>query len=142
MKVYLHDYKPEQYVLHGSAPYLGVELEIDGVGGNYGENAASIFDAAGIPRDETVAYVKEDGSLHAGIEIVTHPGGIEWHLQEFPWRELCKAAKELGYRSHDAGTCGLHVHVCKEAFGQGYGLKVFQFPKGIIIFVTAPVGSP
>ena len=34
------------------------------------------------------------------------------------WKELTKEALSMGYRSHKAGTCGLHCHVNRNAFGE------------------------
>lgn len=63
-------------------------------------------------------YCKHDGSLDDGIEIVTHPMTLTYHQQEMPWGKVLEKARELGYLSHQAGTCGLHVHVNRTAFGQ------------------------
>ena len=37
-----------------------------------------------------------------------------------PWDEVLHEAVSMGYRSHQAGTCGLHVHVFRKAFGDSY----------------------
>jgi hypothetical protein len=34
-----------------------------------------------------------------------------------PWRKILLEAVEMGYRSHQIGTCGLHVHCSKAALG-------------------------
>ena len=34
-----------------------------------------------------------------------------------PWAGILREAISLGYTSHQAGTCGLHVHVNRNAFG-------------------------
>ena len=59
-----------------------------------------------------------DGSLEEGFEIVTHPMSLSYQLQQIPWEQICKGAVDLGYTSHQAGTCGLHVHVSRLAFGE------------------------
>ena len=33
-------------------------------------------------------YIKTDGSLDEGLELVTHPMTLEYHLNEMPWAEL------------------------------------------------------
>ena len=63
-------------------------------------------------------YCKHDGSLDDGFEIVTHPMSLEYHINEMPWCEVLGKAQQLGYRSHQANTCGLHVHVSRKAFGE------------------------
>jgi hypothetical protein len=35
-----------------------------------------------------------------------------------PWAEVFKTAVSLGYTSHQSGSCGLHVHVSRLAFGE------------------------
>ena len=34
-----------------------------------------------------------------------------------PWKKILHCAVDMGYTSHQAGTCGLHVHVNRDAFG-------------------------
>lgn len=92
----------------GVDPTFGVELEIDG--------GDDVSDTIGDIADTTDrAYCKHDGSLGCdGIEIVTHPGTLAWHMEKFPWEKICKAALDHGYKSHDTSTCGLHVHVGRD----------------------------
>lgn len=35
-----------------------------------------------------------------------------------PWAAILRKAVQMGYTSHQAGTCGLHVHVNRNAFGE------------------------
>lgn len=64
-------------------------------------------------------YIKHNGSLDDGLELVTHPLFLSEHLHHFLWEALCKKAAALGYLSHRATTCGLHIHVSRRAFGEG-----------------------
>ena len=113
----IHDYyyKPHP-IFYGSGPrYFGVELEIDGAG----EDDASAQTLLRIAnRREELLYCKHDGSLDRGFELVTHPMTLDCHREEMPWAEVLKAAVSLGYTSHQSGSCGLHVHVSRLAFGQ------------------------
>ena len=63
-------------------------------------------------------YIKHDGSLEDGMEIVTHPMTLGYHLAEMPWGTVVAQAVHMGYTSHKACTCGLHVHVNRDAFGE------------------------
>ena len=63
-------------------------------------------------------YIKHDGSLDDGMELVTHPMTLSFHQNEMPWAAILAKAKEMGYRSHQAGTCGLHVHLNRSALGK------------------------
>lgn len=106
-----HDYKPYPRFYGQGDLFLGVELEVDN-GGEKGSNAEQFQYITG-----DAMYYKHDGSLDDGIECVTHPMTLHYHRFEFPWESLCKKAVELGYKSHDTSTCGLHVHVSRNALG-------------------------
>lgn len=114
----IHDYyyKPEP-LFYGDGPrYFGVELEID-EGGESCRNARAIMNIANGDGDEK-AYCKHDGSLDDGFEIVTHPMTLAYQLHYMPWEEIMRKASSLGYTSHQSGTCGLHVHISRLAFGE------------------------
>lgn len=100
-----------------NALYMGVELEIDGSGEDT-EYAQILLDIANA--DTENIYIKHDGSLEDGFEIVSHPCTLDYHLNAIPWKELSAKAVSLGYRSHNTDTCGLHVHVSRKAFGDNY----------------------
>ena len=70
-----------------------------------------------VNQSKTLAYCKHDGSLDDGFEIVTHPMSLDCQLHEMPWAEVLDKAIGMGYLSHQTGTCGLHVHVSRKAFG-------------------------
>lgn len=112
----IHDYgyKPEPIFYGDSKRYFGVELEIDGAGKD-SDNADEILAIGN--RDADCIYIKGDGSLDDGIEIVTHPMSLEYHKQ-FQWDEIMKEAIYLGYRSHQTSTCGLHIHVNRNCLGE------------------------
>ena len=108
-------YKPEP-VFYGTGPrFFGVELEIDGAGED-SDSAGRILRIANGDGAERV-YCKHDGSLDDGFEIVTHPMSLDCHQKKMPWKQVLAEAVSLGYVSHKAGTCGLHVHVSRAAFG-------------------------
>jgi len=115
-RVILDYYTKPAPIFYGDGPrYFGVELEIDG-GGENGSNAQELLDCANGPAIERM-YVKHDGSLSDGLELVTHPMSLAYHLNEMPWPEVLQKARLLGYCSHQASTCGLHVHISRDAFG-------------------------
>lgn len=109
-------YKPEP-IFYGSGPrYFGVELEVEG-GENY-RNARAILEKANVHEEHV--YCKHDGSLNDGFEIVTHPMSLDYHCHHMPWGDVLDTLKEMGYTSHNAGTCGLHCHVSRVALGNTY----------------------
>ena len=114
----IHDYsyKPAPVFYGKGSRSFGVELEIDGAGEVSG-NARRLLDIANGNGREHL-YCKHDGSLEDGIELVTHPMTLGYHQKDMPWAAVLSAAAKMGYLSHKAGTCGLHVHVNRTAFGK------------------------
>ncbi len=113
----IHDYayKPEPVFYGDSDRFFGVELEIDG-GGKDKDNADTILDA--VNGSSELIYIKSDGSLNEGLEIVTHPMSLDFHKNKMPWIAVADEALRLDYLSHKTSTCGLHIHVNRTTFGQ------------------------
>lgn len=111
--IHEYGYKPEPIFYGDSNRYFGVELEIDGAGKD-DEYAEELLDIANM-RDDHI-YIKTDGSLDDGMEIVTHPMSLKYH-KDFCWEDIMHHAVRLGYRSHQTSTCGLHIHVNRESLG-------------------------
>lgn len=109
-------YKPEPIFYGEGKRFMGVELEID-EGGESNPKAAQIMNIANMNGLEQL-YVKHDGSLNDGMELVSHPMTLDYHRNEMPWPSILHAAAQLGYYSHQTRTCGLHVHVNRTAFGE------------------------
>ena len=57
------------------------------------------------------------GAAYLAYEIVLHPMTLDYHINTMPWEAVLHKARELGYYSHQARTCGLHIHVSRAAFG-------------------------
>ncbi|MHC1694019.1 MAG: amidoligase family protein [Eubacteriales bacterium] len=118
--IHSYSYKPEPifYPFYiENEPYFGVELEID----NGGEDSVNAKELLAIGnRSKEHIYIKHDGSLDDGFEIVSHPATMDYHLHNIPWERILEQAVYLGYTSHKADTCGLHVHVSRECFGNDY----------------------
>ncbi len=112
--IHEYGYKPEPIFYGDSNRCFGVELEIDGAGKD-DEYAEELLDIANM-REEHI-YIKTDGSLDDGMEIVSHPMSIEYH-KDFCWEDIMHHAVGLGYRSHQTSTCGLHVHVNRDSLGE------------------------
>lgn len=89
---------------------FGVELEVD-KGNDDLECAGEIIQAC-----EDV-YCKHDGSLSCGIEIVSHPATLEYHLNELGWDRIAEICRKFKFTSHEAKTCGLHVHIGRRQLG-------------------------
>lgn len=116
----IHDYyyKPEPIFYGTGNRFFGVELEVD-CAGEISENAESVMHVANGNGLEHV-YCKHDGSLEEGFEIVTHPMTLNYHINEMPWKKTLIRLKNLHYLSHQANTCGLHIHVNRDSLGETY----------------------
>lgn len=109
---YIHSYgyKPRP-VFYGKADYhLGLELEVEARNGDLSSGAEYVYGKIG-----DRAYLKYDGSLSNGFEIVTHPHSLHEMQNKFPW-EILPWLQDEGFRSWNTSSCGIHVHVSRSAF--------------------------
>lgn len=113
--IHPYGYKPSPIFYGSGTRFFGVELEMDD-GGEDDDNANALTQIAN--DDEERIYCKRDGSIEDGFEIVTHPMTLAYHMKQMPWAALTEEAVQMGYRSHQPGTCGLHVHVNRSSFGE------------------------
>ena len=110
-----YNYKPSP-IFHGMENrYFGVELEVDN-GGHSKKNAQRILDVAN--EEFTNIYIKADGSITDGFEIVTHPCTLEYHSKILPWKDIMNELIDLRYLSHKTSTCGLHCHINRTSLGE------------------------
>lgn len=119
--IHPYNYKPTPIFYGGdeceNPLYMGVELEID-KGGEDSDNAEILLDTMNTC-DEYI-YIKHDGSIYNGFEIVSHPATLDYHANNMKWSRLFQKALSMDYRSHETETCGLHVHVSRRALGDTY----------------------
>lgn len=129
-----HGYKPPPQFKPEHKPktlYFGIELETDRYLDTY-KAASRLLEH---PEFDKLFYMKHDGSLHNGIEIVTHPCTLDYHRTKFPWKEITDLVKEMGGRSHYTNTCGLHIHFNEDYLGDSVkerdanALKLFYLPE-------------
>lgn len=93
---------------HQTVTGFELEMEASECERNEGaELASSIYDKW--------CYLKHDGSLNDGFEMVSHPLSREYVAEHFPWQRLSELSA-LGMRSANTRTCGLHVHINKDFF--------------------------
>lgn len=110
-----YSYKPDPIFYGKGERYFGIELEVD-CGGKNGENARTLKDMANCNNEHI--YIKSDGSIDDGFEIVSHPMALDYHTNEMDWGSVLHEAIRMGYKSHQTSTCGLHIHVNRNAFGE------------------------
>ena len=111
-------YKPRAYRNLGVGAYhLGIELEVEA------PNHYTLHRGLGSKR-AGVVYAKRDGSLgEYGVELVTHPIGCDSWLKlrvkngpVLNFLTYVEQLRQMKFTSHEAGGCGLHVHVSRTAF--------------------------
>lgn len=90
--------------------FMGFEIEVESAHASFQEGVQK-FD------NEDLIYLKEDGSLDDGFEAVSHPTTFAsyYKMQDKffrPFEEL----SDLGFKSWRASTCGMHVHISRNAF--------------------------
>jgi len=109
--IHSYSYRPSPYFFGEGQYHFGFELEVEARGNGRYSGAQIAQNSLG-----GHAYLKEDGSLSDGFEIVTHPHTLEKYHTDFNWSVL-DTLKDSGYRSWNTRTCGLHVHISRTAFG-------------------------
>ncbi len=98
--------------------FVGVELELAD-GGEDEDNAAAIIDAAGYFPNQSL-ICEHDGSLSHGFELISTTADVDYHINDYGWESAMAEALALGYTSHDAGCCGLHVHMDRAYFADSF----------------------
>ena len=114
--------------------YFGLELEVE-----RDESSLDVGKMAERIVKEDVYYMKNDGSLNNGFEIVTHPMTFEY-IQEHKgdiFKPLLDKLIEAGYRSYDSKTCGIHIHLSKKCFSTWQLYRFIKFFLDNRDFVTA-----
>lgn len=120
-----HKYEDGYYprsLARESPLFMGFELEVDDVRGDCESLASSVLDG------------DMDGTLHCeydctvAFEFISQPCTLEYHKNQH-YNDWFFSELDGNCQSHDAGTCGLHVHVNKSFFDdRGYSrLKTILF---------------
>lgn len=108
--IYEYSYKPSPQFYGLDNYYFGFELEVEDERGWGCENGAElVLDALG-----KRVYLKRDGSLDNGFEIVSHPHSFD-EIKKLDLSFMSRLRMK-GFRSWDTNTCGLHVHISRTAF--------------------------
>ena len=120
-----HKYEDGYYprsLARESPLFMGFELEVDNVRGDCESLAASVLDG-----DSTdVLHCEYDCTV--AFEFISQPCTLEYHKNQH-YNDWFFSELDGKCQSHDAGTCGLHVHVNKSFFDdRGYNrLKTILF---------------
>jgi hypothetical protein len=115
-KINSHYYKPQPKFLNGGEKtnlHLGIELEVEFNNKNPESVAEELFSE--IDDEENLFYLKRDGSLDNGFEIVTHPCSLDFHRKQFPWKKILQVLDKHEARCNE--NTGLHIHNSISSFG-------------------------
>jgi len=123
----IHDYSYRPDAIFHSTDrneklYFGIEIEVEAP---RNRQESSTYAQRLEPLE--LAYLKNDGSLSCGFEIVTHPMSHDFYMNEADelWETLEKLRTEYRVKSWDATTCGLHIHISRTGFGSGAHMHRF-----------------
>ena len=127
----VHDYgyRPDP-IFYSSSPderlYFGIEIEVEAKGGNYETRREGARRAHAL-EDSQLAYLKNDGSLNCGFEIVTHPMSHDYYMNEADelWETLEELRNKYDMTSWATRTCGLHIHISRTGFNGGAHMHRF-----------------
>ena len=125
----IHDYSYRPDAIFHSVDknerlFFGIEIEVE-AGHNLREASTYAHQLEALD----LAYLKHDGSLNNGFEIVTHPMSHEFFKNEAQelWGVLEQLRSHGAYRvkSWDTRTCGLHIHISRTGFNGGSHMHRF-----------------
>jgi hypothetical protein len=125
----IHDYsyRPDA-IFHSTDKnerlFFGIEIEVEA-----GSNLQSASEYAYQLESMDLAYLKHDGSLNHGFEIVTHPMSHDFFKNEAQdlWLTLeeLRTNSNVKVKSWDTKTCGLHIHISRTGFSGGAHMHRF-----------------
>lgn len=106
--VYDCDYKPDPD-FHGDGPlFLGLELELHCETRGFRQSVETAD-----PQLGELGYLKQDGSISCGFEMVTHPMSFDYAMANFPW-SLLSRLRLLGCYTDE--SAGIHIHLSRAGF--------------------------
>jgi hypothetical protein len=116
---------------NGKNLYMGFELETELTrptvvrGSSLVPGAEHVLKTVNKRNNEEVLYLKDDGSISHGFEIVSHPMTLGFAMNHFDWSGI-EGLKGLGYDAWKASSCGLHIHLSRDAFADyGHMMRFF-----------------
>jgi DNA-dependent RNA polymerase auxiliary subunit epsilon len=100
--------------------YFGIEVETEVRGGSY-ENRRYAAEYAVSLEQEGLAYLKSDGSLECGFEIVSHPMTHNYFMNKASvlWNTIGTLKSDYDMMAWGTKTCGLHIHISRAGFNGG-----------------------
>jgi hypothetical protein len=101
--------------------YFGIEIETEVRGGDYSDRRMAAEYAQQQLEMYDLAYLKSDGSLECGFEVVTHPLSHSYFMNDAVrlWDTIDKLKSNYSMMAWGTKTCGLHVHISRAGFNNG-----------------------
>ena len=125
----IHDYsyRPDA-IFHSTNKderlFFGIEIEVEAK-----DDLRASAEYAHQLESMDLAYLKHDGSLNNGFEIVTHPMSHDFFKNEagdfFAVMEGLRTQQGIRVKSWDTRTCGLHIHISRTGFSGGAHMHRF-----------------
>lgn len=109
--------------------HFGIEQETD-KGNCRSDYCEELYD---LGQDDQF-IMKYDGSLDNGVEIVSYPCSFRYFMEKYPLDEIHEIAKKYHYKAHDAGTCGLHIHVSRVGLGENQTEQDLNIAKMMLMY--------
>lgn len=118
----VHDYtyRPDP-IFHStddnSRLFFGMEIEVEAESYDNRREAAQ-YAQNKLEMENSLAYLKNDGSLNCGFEVVTHPMTYDFFMNEADefWDTIDKLKTDFNMKSWATRTCGLHIHISRSGF--------------------------
>jgi hypothetical protein len=100
--------------------YFGIEVETEARGQDYGTRRVAAEFASRLEA-ERLAYLKSDGSLDCGFEIVSHPMSHSYFMNDANnlWDTISRLKIDYNMIAWGTKTCGLHIHISRAGFSGG-----------------------
>ena len=105
-------------------PFYGVELEVECFGGSRGEFAEEIECYSNYQK---YFYCKEDGSLEHGFEICFMPMTFNAIKNIDLYTAIFRHRGRNKLQSYNTSSCGIHIHINREAFSDHHLFKFISF---------------
>lgn len=122
--IHEYGYKPNPIFYGEGNRYFGIELEIDGAGRD-DDFAEELLDIANANAD--LLYIKTDGSLDDGMELVSHPCTMDYHYRELIYvqhRHLPSLHYGLSHQQFSMGRYYAPCHSSRLPFASDFNLRL------------------
>jgi len=95
----------------------------------HNQKEASAYASNILEQENNLAYLKQDGSVSRGFEIVKHPiahNELRGTNLDPYWDTIERLRADYNFRSWDSeASCGLHIHLSRKGFSNGAHLHRF-----------------